>query len=191
MGTGTRPCPGSTGDVRTQEAIMKRLSLALAGAAIAILAVAATASAAGPSPSPAGDQLRARDTIPTILGLSQAELMDLRRDGLTLAQIAERQNVVPQKLIDALVAQWTIRIDARVANGALTSDAATALKEQLTLRATAMVNQAPLGGMRGAAVGAGPGNGYGMRAGGAAGSNGASSGTGTCDGTGPHGQGRS
>ena len=100
---------------------MKRLSLALAGAALAILAVAATASAAGPTPSPAGDQLRTRDTIPAVLGLSQAELMDLRQDGLTLAQIAERQNVAPQKLIDALVAQWTLRIDARVQNGGLTT----------------------------------------------------------------------
>lgn len=170
---------------------MKRLSLALAGAALAILAVAATASAAGPTPSPATDQLRARDTIPALLGLSQAELMDLRRDGLTLAQIAERHNVVPQKLIDALVAQWALRIDARVQNGGLTSDAAVALKEQLTLRATAMVNQVPLGGMRGAAVGAGPANGNGMGAGRAAGPNGTAAGTGTCDGTGPHGQGRS
>ena len=169
---------------------MKRLSLALTGAALAILAVATTASAAGPTPTPAGDQVRTRDAIPAILGLSQAELMELRRDGLTLAQIAERQDVVPQKLIDALVEQWTLRIDARVQNGGLPADAAVALKEQLTLRATAMVNQAPLGGMRGAAVGAGSANGNGMRPGGAAGANGTSPGTGTCDGTGPHGQGR-
>ncbi len=170
---------------------MKRLSLALTGAALAILAVAATASAAGPTPSPAGDQLRTRDTIPTVLGLSQAEVMSLRQDGLTLAQIAERQKVAPQTLIDALVGQWSLRIDARVQNGALTTDAAVALKEQLTLRATAMVNQAPLGGMRGAAVGAGPANGNGYGAGGMAGPNrtSAGTGTGTCDGGGPHGPG--
>ena len=169
---------------------MKRLSLALVGAALAIFAVAATASAAGPSPSPAGDQVRSRDIIPALLGLSQAELMDLRQDGLTLAQIAERQNVVPQKLIDALVQRWTLRIDARAQNGALTTDAAAALKEQVALRATAMVNQAPVGGMQGAAVGAGPANRNGTGPGLAAGPNGTPAGTGTCDGTGPHGQGR-
>ncbi len=65
--------------------------------------------------------------------------------------------MAPQKLIDALVAQWTERVDARVTNGALTTASADALKAQLTLRATSMVNQATAGGMGGAAVGAGRG----------------------------------
>ncbi|HYO43897.1 MAG TPA: hypothetical protein VES19_11930, partial [Candidatus Limnocylindrales bacterium] len=95
-------------------------------------------------------------TIAAILGLTDAEVQALRQQGLSLAQIAEQQKVDPQKLIDALVAQWSVRIDARLAAGALTADEAKALKDNLLLQATAMVNQATLGGMRGAAVGAGP-----------------------------------
>jgi hypothetical protein len=176
---------------------MKRLTISLAIAGLAVLAVVATVSAATPTPSPAPatDQVRARDTLPAILGLSQAQIMELRQDGLTLAQIAERQKVDPQKLIDALVAQWSERIDARVAYGALTADEAAALKTQLALQAKAMVNQAAPGGMRGAAVGAGPGsaNGAGMGRGAGMGAGvgqgfRAGGGTGTCDGTGPHGR---
>lgn len=179
---------------------MKRLTISLAIAGLAVLAVVATVAAASPTPSPtpATEQIRTRDTLPTILGLSQAEIMDLRHDGLTLAQIAERQKVDPQKLIDALVAQWSERIDARVAYGALSADEAAALKTQLSVQAKAMVNQAAPGGMRGAAVGAGPGSGSGagngagigrgagMGAGGGMGFR-AGGGTGICDGTGPNG----
>jgi len=169
---------------------MKRLAIALSLGALVVLTFVATVAAADPTPTPARDQVRAHDTVGAILGLTQAQVQDLRQDGLTLAQIAERQKVDPQKLIDALVAQWAVRIDARVANGGLTAAEATTLKSQLELRAKAMVNQAPLGGMRGQAVGAGPGmngNGAGMGMNGNGAGNGAGNGTGTCDGNGPHG----
>lgn len=169
---------------------MKRLTISLTIAAFTILAVVATVSAASPAPTQAPDQVRARDTITTILGLSQAEVMDLRQDGLTLVQIAERQKVDPQKLIDALVAQWSARIDIRVSNSALSAAEATTLKTQLAVQAKAMVNQATLGGMRGAAVGAGRdamgaagmGRGSGMGHGAGMGNPGGT-GSGTCDGT--------
>ena len=171
---------------------MKRLTISLAVAALVILAFVATVAAASPTPTPtaARDQVRAHDTITTILGLSQAQIQELRQDGLTLAQIAERQKVDPQKLIDALAAQWIVRIDARVTNGGLTAAEATTLKSQVALKAKAMVNQTPLGGMRGAAVGAGPGamggGGMGMHQG-AGNGNGNGDGDGTCDGAGPQG----
>jgi hypothetical protein len=183
---------------------MKRLSLSLAIAGLAVLALVAAAAAASPSPSVTGDQdqVRDRSTIPTILGLTQAEIRELRQDGLTLAQIAERQDVDPQKLIDALTARWSARIDARVENGALTAAEAATLKTQLAVRAKAMVYQAVPGGMGGAAVGAGrgamdgAGMGHGANAGGGmgpgagyGGNGNAGNGSGTCDGTGPHGPG--
>jgi hypothetical protein len=167
---------------------MKRLILSSAGAALAIVALAATVAAAGPSPSPAGDQVRSREVLPTILGLTHQQVMDLRHDGLTLAQIAERQSVDPQKLVDALAAQWSGRIDVRVANGALTASEATVLKAQVAVRAKAMVNQAAPGGMQGAAGGAGHGRmGAGGGGAGMGARNGAGNPAGTCDGTGPQG----
>lgn len=169
---------------------MKRLTISVTVAAFAILALVATVAAASPtpSPSPAPVQARGQGLITTILKLTRDQVMDLRQEGLSLAQIAARQSVDPQKLIDALKSQWITRIEARLGNGALTAAEAATLKTQVAERAKAMVEQTAIGGMRGAAVGAGPGatgagNGAGMGAGGMGGR-----GSGTCDGTGPNGQ---
>ena len=163
--------------------------LGAAGAGLASLVFAATVVAAGPTPTPSPATTQARDTVPAVLGLTQAQVQALRHDGLSLAQIADKQKVDPQRLVDALVARWTSRIDARVANGALTGDEATKLKAEVQTQARSMVNQVTLGGMQGAAVGAGPRNGAG-RGTGTAGMGPRGTGTGTCDGTGPNGAGR-
>jgi hypothetical protein len=134
---------------------MKRLFLSIGAAALVLLVLAGGVVAADPTASP-GTQIRARDTISTILGLTQTEVMALRHEGLSLAQIAERQKVDAQKLVDALKAQWIERIDARVAIGAITPAAASTLKAQVETRAKDMVYKVTIGGMRGAAVGAGP-----------------------------------
>ncbi len=167
---------------------MKRLTISLTLGALAVLAIATAVFAAGPHMG-ANAQGQAQTTLTEVLGLTHDEIADLRQDGMTLAQIATREGVDDQKLIDALKAQWSARIDARVAYGALTADQGTELKAQLETRAKDMVNQATVGGMRGAAVGAGPangaGNGYGNGNGNGAGRGG--HGNGACDGTGPNG----
>lgn len=171
---------------------MKSQILGAAGAGLASLVFAATVVAAGPTPSPSTAQAQTRDTVPAVLNLSQAQVQALRHDGLSLAQIAERQKVDPQRLVDALAAQWTSRIEVRVANGALTTDEATTLGAEVQTRAKSMVNQVTLGGMQGVAVGAGPRNGAagGSGVGNGPGPRGTGTGTGTCDGTGPHGASR-
>lgn len=174
---------------------MKKLLFSLGGASLAMLVLVGATLAAGPWSGSASDQLRDRDrdrdAIPTLLGLSEAQVRDLRQDGLSLAQIAERQKVDPQKLVDALMARWTERIELRLANGALTADRAAELRSQVEVQARNMVYKTTLGGMHGAVVGAGPqagamqgtGNGQGDGYhGGGAGPRGA--GTGTCDGSG-------
>ena len=160
---------------------MRKLILSISGAVLVGLMVVATAAAAGPRGAGAGTGQGT--VIPPILGLTQAQIQELRQDGLSLAQIAEQQKVDPQKLVDALKARYLERIDARVANGGLTAAQATELKAQVELRAKDMVNKTTAGGMGGVAVGAGHGRGAGAGAG-------AGAGTGTCDGTGPHGAGR-
>ena len=172
---------------------MKKIIVILGGATLAILTLVGTVAAAGPSPSPTVVQARDRDAIPLILGLTHDQVMDLRQDGLSLAQIAERQKVDPQKLVDTLKVEWTERIDARVASGTITAEQATQLKTQLDAQARAMVDKTTMGGMRGAAVGAGPGAGHmaaGLLGGGRMGAGARSGGMGMgmgssdCDGTG-------
>jgi len=176
---------------------MRRLLISAGAAALLTIAVVATVAAAGPMGRAGGAGGTARagtqaNVVADILGLTQATISDLRQDGLSLAQIAEKQKVDPQKLVDALTKQWTARIDVRVQNGALTTAQATALKAQLATRAKDMVYRTTLGGMRGAAVGAGPASALGHRngagpAGGAGagmGGRGRGAGNGTCDGTG-------
>jgi hypothetical protein len=149
---------------------MKSLAIPITGAGLVLLLAAGAVAAASPAPTtpvtiaPAATTApaatpgpaTATGTIAAILGLTDAQVMELRRQGLSLAQIAEREKVDPQRLVDALVAQWSARVDARLAAGAITADQATTLKANVAIRAKAMVYEVTLGGMRGAAIGAGP-----------------------------------
>lgn len=178
---------------------MRTTILSLGGATMATLLLVGVAVAAGPHSGPAGDQVRDRDrdTLPVILGLTQDQIREQRQDGLTLAQIAQRQNVNPQKLIDALQARWTERIAWRLDTDAITAERAAELRAQVETQARNMVYKTTLGGMQGIAVGAGPqagpmngtgtgagtGNGYGPQ-GAAPGARG--QGDGICDGSGPN-----
>jgi hypothetical protein len=175
---------------------MKKLVLPLAGAGLVLLLAVGAVSAASPAPvTPTATPAPAATpgTVAAILGLTDSQVMAFRQQGLSLAQIAEQQKVDPQKLVDALAAQWSTRIDARLAVGALTADQARTLKANVAVLAKAMVYQTALGGMRGAAVGAGPngtmrglGGGAGMGASGRAGAGrggmmrGGGAGNGTC-----------
>lgn len=166
---------------------MKKLILSLGGASLAILMLVGAVAAVGPRSGPAGDQVRDRDQVPAILGLTEAQVMEYRQDGLSLAQIAERQNVDPEKLVEALKVQFAERLEARVANGAITADQATELRSQLEAQARNMVYKTTIGGMQGAAVGAGPMHGAGTGVAGGrmgAGPGAGGAGTGICDGTG-------
>jgi hypothetical protein len=161
---------------------MKKIIAALGGGLLGSLLLVATVAAADPTSTPSPSAATARGVVvANVLGLTQAQVQAFRRDGLSLAQIAAKQKVEVQKVIDALVARWRERIADRLDNGAITSAEAATLQSQVATQAQTMVNKTTLGGMQGAAVGAGPANG---------GANGNGSGSGTCDGTGSHGAGR-
>lgn len=175
---------------------IKTLATAVAAAAAVLLVGAAAVAAAGPT----------SDAVANALGLDRGEVQVLRHEGLSLAQIAERQGIDPQAVIDALKARWTERIQVRLEDGAISPDEAAQLREQLEVRARDLVYRVTPGGMQGAAVGAGPGHGSGSGTAPAAGTGqqprlggstgvgpgprGSGLGTGTCDGTGPYGPGR-
>lgn len=83
------------------------------------------------------------------LGISEEDLREAMRDGSSIADVAEEQDVDVQKVIDALVASATERIDAAVADGDLDADRAAEVKENLPERITAVVNgEMPRGGLR-------------------------------------------
>lgn len=175
---------------------LKRLAAAATAAGAVLLVGAAAVAAAGPT----------ADAVANALGLDRGEIRELRHEGLSLAQIAERQGVDPQVLIDALKARWSERIQVRLENGAVSPDEAAELRERLELRARDLVYRVTPGGMQGAAVGAGPGHGsasgtasavgtgqqrrLGAATGVGPGPRGSGLGTGICDGTGPYGPGR-
>ncbi|MEW5992237.1 MAG: hypothetical protein AB1736_12945 [Chloroflexota bacterium] len=168
---------------------MKRMIMATGIAALALVALVGTALAAGPNGAGgygAGDRERLRDTdtLTEVLGLSHEEVMDFRQDGLSLAQIAERQGVDADTLAARLTEQARERIAARVENGALTPDEAAQLQAQLEEQVQARIADPAaggLGGMLGAGYGPGAGRGPGTGEAGPYGS-----GTGDCDGSGPH-----
>ena len=146
---------------------MKRLMTATGIAVLAVVALVGPTLAAGPygGARGAGDRERLRDTstVSEVLGLSHEQVMALRQDGLSLAQVAERQGVDPETLVDRLTEHARERIAARVVNGALEPEEAAQLQVQLEERVRARVaDPAPggIGGVLGArqrGAGRGPG----------------------------------
>ena len=83
----------------------------------------------------------------TAIGISESDLRTALQRGKTIADVAKDKGVDPQKVIDALVAAGTTRIDQAVTNGKLTAAQAAELKAKLKDSITAFVNgDRPAGG---------------------------------------------
>jgi len=81
------------------------------------------------------------------IGIEVDALREAVQGGRTIAQVAQANGVDVQTVIDAMVADATERIDAKVAEGDLTQERADDLKAGLTERVTAIVNgERPAGG---------------------------------------------
>jgi urease gamma subunit len=89
------------------------------------------------------------DTVSTAIGISESELRDELQDDKTIADVAKAHDVDPQKVIDAVVAEATKRIDAAVADDEITEERAASLKENLVDHATRLVNETRPPGGRG------------------------------------------
>jgi lipoate-protein ligase A len=83
------------------------------------------------------------DAAAQALNLSVDDLRSQLRDGKTLAQVAQDQNVDVQRVIDAMVADATARIDQKVQEGELTAEEANERKANLEERVTRLVNEGP------------------------------------------------
>ena len=75
-----------------------------------------------------------------LLGIDVETLRDELRAGSSIADIAVANDVDPQTVIDALVAEAAGHIDLMVEDGRLTDDEAATMQERLTERITARVN---------------------------------------------------
>lgn len=75
------------------------------------------------------------------LGITEDELRDALRDGSTLAELAEREGVEVQAVVDALVAELSEHLDERVADGDLTREQADERLAEATERITEMVQE--------------------------------------------------
>ncbi len=96
------------------------------------------------------------------LGISEQELGDAWRDGDTIAEVAEANDVDVQDLVDALVAEAVSAIDEAVAEENLDEERAEEIKAYLAERVTALVNREPSehGAWFGRGPGFGPGPGF-------------------------------
>jgi hypothetical protein len=85
-------------------------------------------------------------TAAEAIGITEDELRDALRDGRTIAEVAEANDVEPQAVIDALVAEATERLDDAVADGRIDEADADERRAELTERITELVNEGTLPG---------------------------------------------
>jgi hypothetical protein len=83
------------------------------------------------------------DAAAEAIGISESDLHTQLRDGKTIADVAQAEGVDVQKVIDAMVADATARIDRAVTDGKLDADRAASLKDGLKDRITTLVNEGP------------------------------------------------
>jgi hypothetical protein len=90
------------------------------------------------------------DTVAEILGMEAEDVRAAVAEGTTLAELAERQGVGRDALIDGIVAEVTSSLDEKVAAGDLTQAEADERLAAVTERIGDMVDRSPrLGGGRG------------------------------------------
>ena len=80
------------------------------------------------------------DAVSGLLGITSDELKTELRSGKSLAEIATEKGVDTQKVIDAIVAELTEKVNEKVAEGKITQNQADTMLANAVERVTAMVN---------------------------------------------------
>ena len=76
----------------------------------------------------------------TTIGVDARTIIEARMDGKSVADVARDHGVDPQKVVDALVAAGTKKVDEAVTNGKLDADRAATIKDRLPDRVSRLVN---------------------------------------------------
>ncbi len=116
----------------------KKLALAAASAAI-VSAVAAGIVLAHGGGGFGGSRISPVDILSDMAGVSVEDIATARQSGDSLADIAEANGVTTDDYVAAVVEAATTAIDSAVADGKLSEERATTIKEGLTDTVTAMV----------------------------------------------------
>ncbi len=104
------------------------------------------------------------DVVATTLGITTDEVRTALQSGQSLADLAVSKGKTAQDVIDAIVAEATTKINAKVTAGDLTQAQADKIVSGLTTLATDFVNNAhTFGGPMFGGRGMGPGRGFGPR----------------------------
>jgi hypothetical protein len=80
------------------------------------------------------------ETLTSVLGISEDDLQAAREAGQSVADIAAEQGVDLQTVIDALVNDAQVRIDAKIAAGDIDAERAAEKSASIEERVTARVN---------------------------------------------------
>ena len=118
-----------------------------------------------------GEGVTCSEAVSELLGLTPEELCELRQEGMSLTEIAAEQGVTVDELVEAIMAEKTAAVQARVDDGTLTQGQADLMIQHMTERTELAVNKTTtgpielrMGGQNGkgarhgsAGMGAGPG----------------------------------
>ena len=96
----------------------------------------------GPGGRPTTEAVTDTSIAATAIGISESNLVTDLNNGQTMADVAKANNVDPQKVIDALVADGKQELAAAVTAGTLTQAQADSMQTDLTQRMTDQVNGA-------------------------------------------------
>jgi hypothetical protein len=127
---------------------MKKLIAAMATAGLLVAGTAGIAEAAATTDTKApverADRTARRHGVLKVaaqaIGIERKALVTALRDGQSLAEVAEANDVEPEVVVDAIVKARNKRIDAALDAGRITEDRAATMRSRAPERVTKLVN---------------------------------------------------
>lgn len=81
-----------------------------------------------------GEEVACSDTASGLFGLTSDECRELCQEGNSLAEIAAEQGITVDELVEAIMAEKTAAVQAKVDDGTLTQEQADAMLQQMAER---------------------------------------------------------
>jgi hypothetical protein len=92
-----------------------------------------------------GDGITCSETVSELLDLTPDEICELRQEGMSLAEIAEEQDVSLDELVDAILAERIEAVEAMVDDGTINEEQAELMIERMTERIELTVTRTATG----------------------------------------------